>query len=451
MKKIWNFLLVACGLAALSACDTNSGWEEATLEPLAQAQQRHVLVEDYTGQMCINCPQAAKQLQTIAKTLPGSVFVVSMHAPMTGQTLPDLATETADVYAKAVNLPTSAPHISVNRQEIKGQRFLTNRAEWESAIFNAVNTPAAYRIDLKATLQEKQLSLTTDVKQIDAEKRDLNLLVWIVEDVRARQILDGKMNNDYFHHNVFRAALNGNWGENLVAEKDGKFATKVLMQDLPANVANAENAKVVALIRDNKTSEILEAAVLPLGKGISEEEPQSPIEEPQNPEVEEPSVEEPAAEDYIWFSTKADGTGDKLYHGQTFECHKAQRFGFTTLDSGMLYIHAGKKQGDGKYEIRVTTLDDLDDPTSGLSQVCIEGQCADTKGEKMKAYQTPFTIGPNQYFVQYLSVHYRVNQNRLDEKATYRVRVAVLQNGEEIAHYFLNMNYDPENVEVIMI
>lgn len=437
MKKIWTILLAACGLAALSACDTKSGWEEATLEPLAQAQQRHILVEDYTGQICVNCPQAAKQLHTISKTLPGSVLIVSMHAPMTGQTLSDLASETADVYAKAVNLPTSAPHISVNRQDIKGQRFLTNRAEWESAIFNAVNTPAAYRIDLKAQVRDGKVVVNTKVNHVDAQKRKINLQLWVVEDIRARQIVDGILKPDYFHHNVLRGALNGNWGEALempnvgAANHEGEY-------NLPTNVAKVDNAKVIAFVRDSESGEVLEVSIVALGKGITDDNEENPSENPS-------AVIE--GDDNIWFNTKFDGTGTSYFHTQTIECNESKRIMKTEVDSPNLFVHAGKKQGDGKYELLVMALDHLDDPECGISQVCVEGRCVTPPLAQRKEYRTPMTVGKELLAPQVISIHYLVNPARINEVATYRMRMAILKDGVEVAHYFLNMHYDPATVK----
>lgn len=443
MNPIPHLLAALCLLAAISSCDTRSGWEDAPLQTLPAAQQRHILVEEYTGQRCVNCPPAAKLLHEISETLPGAVVIVGMHAPMTGQTLPELASETADVYAHAVELHTSAPHISINRQNFKGARYLTNRAEWPASIFNAVNTPAAYRIDLRATLQNGSVDVNADVRQMDAEPRDLNILLWVVEDVRARQIVEGKMQENYLHRNVFRAALNGPWGEAMALPKDEKKSAFRARYPLPENIVDANNAKIIALLRHNLTGEILETALLPLGKGISEASPSD------NPQGEAPSAEAPAGEDAIWFSEKPDGSGRQLRHGRTLDTHNALRIQFTDLDSGILYLQPGKKQGKGAYEMVISCLDDLNDAESGLVQVCIEGNCFNLQPEERKNYRTSFTLGLNEYFDQSLSVHYRLNPKSTNTASTHRVRIAILQNGQEIAHYFLRMNYNPEAVVIV--
>lgn len=441
MKHLFQTLLLICALLPFAACDTHSGWEEAPATLLPVDQQRQVLVEDFTGQRCVNCPTAAQLLKTIAQKRPGKVITVSMHAPMTGQTLPELAATEADDYARELGIPRSAPHISINRQSHNGKRYLTNRAEWEAAILQAVNTPAQYHIDLKTNVKDQQYHVDFSVRPTHTQQSSapLDHLVWIVEDVRARQIVDGQMQPSYFHHNVFRTTVAK--GALQLPQDAAPLQKSLTLSELP-NVQHPENAKAVVILINPQTGEILEAAIAPFGKGISEDTPDVPTPTPDEPTPSE-------VDNYLWFSTESDGTGTTLRHGETLDCTHAIRIEHTELETPNLYLQRGKQQGDGQYELRISCLDDRDDAESGLSQVCIEGECLFLEPSDRKDFRVPFTMGDNPYFQQSLSIHYRVSPHRLDAPFTHRLRLDVYQDGKPTGHYFLNMVYDPSKVTLL--
>ena len=63
MRKIIYTALVAFGLIA---CDNIAEEDRLIYEPLPEVN-RSVLIEDFTGQRCVNCPTAADEIQKLQK------------------------------------------------------------------------------------------------------------------------------------------------------------------------------------------------------------------------------------------------------------------------------------------------------------------------------------------------------------------------------------------------
>ena len=101
MRKIIYTALVAFGLIA---CDNIAEEDRLIYEPLPEVN-RSVLIEDFTGQRCVNCPTAADEIQKLQKEYgKDAIIAVGIHGgPMAVYPNPErgiigLATETGDNY-----------------------------------------------------------------------------------------------------------------------------------------------------------------------------------------------------------------------------------------------------------------------------------------------------------------------------------------------------------------
>ena len=100
MKKIYIILMLAA-LVLVSSCDEISTDERLTYVEPPQAC-RGVLIEDYTGQYCVNCPRATEEIERLVEQYGDtSVIAVAIHSgPFSknkGELTP-LYTEVGDMY-----------------------------------------------------------------------------------------------------------------------------------------------------------------------------------------------------------------------------------------------------------------------------------------------------------------------------------------------------------------
>lgn len=428
MKHLFLYSLI--GILGISSCTKDEPWKE--MGNATGATRATVLVEEYTGQNCINCPNAAQQIERISKTMKTPVITIGLHAAETGYSRPEMATAEASTYYNTYKLPKGIPAIVVNRIAEKDRYYSQDIATWETLLTQAANTPAEYTLGLKAALKEgkinvkthyKRLSLTTDAPLV-------HLHLWVVEDVIGAQKLPTKEVNNYFHHNVFRAALNGTWGEPLTTLAEGTLERQYAV---PAKVKIAGNAKVVALLTERSTGRVLEAAIAPLGKGI---QPGDAVVEPKD----SLSTMKDAT---LWF--KLDDKN--LFTGDTLRVTKAHRFSedFLEMETEVAFVQPGSTHSWGDYTAEIVKLDHLDDPLCGLSQICIQ-QCEEAQNPSRHAVNFKLVKG-FPYGEMLFQVHYKINPARADKEDTYAALVNMKKGDQVVARFRIEYHYSPQRVE----
>ena len=189
---------------------------------------RSVLIEDFTGQRCVNCPNAADEIHSLQQEYGEDMIIaVGIHGgPMAVWPNPErgivgLATETGDnynTYWKVEQWPMGM----VNRGGV------TPYTNWKGLVREELQktAPVALVSDFYQMAGAKsgkiQLSLEGTHGNTTAK-----LQLWVVEDdIKAIQLMpDGKANADYIHQHVFRAAVNGEWGEDIRVEEGKTVVT----------------------------------------------------------------------------------------------------------------------------------------------------------------------------------------------------------------------------------
>ena len=79
MKKIINQItIIIAVILVIVSCDKVNDVRDPNAEVIKG--NRKVLVEDYTGHKCGNCPAAADTLKYLTKKYPGQVIALAIHA-----------------------------------------------------------------------------------------------------------------------------------------------------------------------------------------------------------------------------------------------------------------------------------------------------------------------------------------------------------------------------------
>lgn len=254
--KIKNiFLGVATAAMAMAAASCSNIDEEDRLIYVKPAEVgRAVLIEDLTGQRCINCPDGTDIINGIIETYgEDNVIAVGIHCGPLGfagnSKRVGLKTDTGDEYythwANGTNL--GQPSAIFNRKKGKGP--IDNYNNWAAEVGRIISEKANLSVDIANAYDAKTRTLTTKVGAFGVNGTvSGKLQVWIVEDgIKAMQMMpDGSANQDYIHNHVFRAAVNGTWGEEVTV-KEGETTSKDYSYVLP-ETWNAENISVVAFV-----------------------------------------------------------------------------------------------------------------------------------------------------------------------------------------------------------
>lgn len=254
--KLKNIFLgvatAAMAMAAASCSNIDEGDRLIYVKPAEVG--RAVLIEDLTGQRCINCPTGTDIITGIIKTYgEDNVIAVGIHCGPLGfagnSKRVGLKTDTGDEYythwANGTNL--GQPSAIFNRKKGKGP--IDNLNNWAAEVGLIISEKANLSVNIANAYDAKTRKLTTKVGAFGVNGTvSGKLQVWIVEDgIKAMQLMpDGSANQEYIHNHVFRAAVNGTWGEEVTV-KEGETTTKDYSYVLP-ETWNAENISVVAFV-----------------------------------------------------------------------------------------------------------------------------------------------------------------------------------------------------------
>lgn len=220
MKKI--LYIFAAAAVAFASCDQYAEGDryiENNQEGQGGGQSaftKRVLVEDFTGQNCINCPNAANLLNQLKESIYGErMITVAMHAGGLALNTP-LHSDTAEIYMKSLNLQNN-PAISVDRSFTNDKDGNT----WAAAIASQAAKTADMDINFIITnLNGKEFDIVYSVEFGKDVNEKLGVQVYLIENnITSFQVVPtGGRQQDYVHNHVFRLAMNGIWGKELKGE-----------------------------------------------------------------------------------------------------------------------------------------------------------------------------------------------------------------------------------------
>lgn len=244
--------MAAAAFAALSfsACDEVDEADRFIELPKLETS-RNILVEEFTGQQCTNCPDAHRALAGLSELYGSNMIVVGIHAGSFGideglsPTITGLMQPEGNEYANHWgNLDgIGYPIAVINR---RGGAIPFNSGSWPATIRGELERTAKLDIELEALIDADN---TIHVETLLKSYAEINakLQLWVVEDsISAFQIDNGKVLFDYIHNHVYRASINGTWGED-VALKDQGTLNKTATIKVRDNW-NTDNLHIVAFV-----------------------------------------------------------------------------------------------------------------------------------------------------------------------------------------------------------
>lgn len=260
MKLHRILLLSAIAALGLTACD-NIDEADRFDGPISVEGKKNVLIEEFTGQRCSNCPLAAEKVAEL-QGLYGHdrVIAVAIHGG-----------------GLSVSEESNAKIGLANAQ---GNAYNTywGIESWPSGLIDRSTGPLDYLSwqaevikrfmqDVKADVQVTNLTYNNETRTLsfDVETENLDdatvsgkLQVWLTENdiVRLQTMPDGSSNRNYVHKHVFRASVNAPFGD-AVTVSAGETLKQTYTYTIKDNWV-AENMSVVAFIY-NDTDGVMQA------------------------------------------------------------------------------------------------------------------------------------------------------------------------------------------------
>ena len=234
-------------------------------EPNPNVVTKRVLLEDYTGVQCPNCPAAGELAIDLQEQYGHDLIVLSVHAggmsaPQPGN-FPNFLTTDGTTWYTHFGFDSN-PIGTVNRK-LNGGTYAFQSTEWADAIVTAMQEEAMVEMTADIEYNESNRDLKVDItSKALAEMNDTySLVVCIMEDsIVGKQIINGVGTvNDYVHRHVFRGTINGTWGEeiNTTAIAPEEEIVKSYTTTLNANF-NEDQCYIIAYVANSETKEVLQ-------------------------------------------------------------------------------------------------------------------------------------------------------------------------------------------------
>lgn len=264
-------IFAACDIVEPPYMTDNEGDNGDTTEVV-----RKVLLEEFTGHQCPNCPDGTKMAEDLKAYYGDQLIIMSVHAgwfarPSDGTFSNDYRTEegeTLNDFFGCVNYPIGM----VNRTEYDNSRLL-NYSAWGGAIEAITELPPAFKIELELDYipANAGLDISANVTSLINCSNEYHLSVFIIEDgiISPQRTNDPDyptgIIEDYEHNHMLRKGVNGTWGEVL---NDDNFAfgdtfSKQYQLTLDDEWV-PENCSVIAFVYRTDNLEIHQVEISPL-------------------------------------------------------------------------------------------------------------------------------------------------------------------------------------------
>lgn len=286
MKKL-AFLFSICFVITLVSCDKVSrpivakdvvvGSKFVIKDNKSVSNFKKVLLEDFTGQRCPNCPDAADIIKnSLIPAYSNSIVVVAVHAGDLSRPFGEFinqdfrTTAGTEWNSQSGFYITSWPTGLVNRKKYGANELLLNKSAWTSVVPLAFADPFVVKLDLTTKYDTTVRSLNVFVKATfnQSYPNDVKIIALYLEDGITGIQDRNNVTIDYEFEDMMRNTLNGTWGTDLklkpIAAQDTvnvSFLNYPIPTDINGGKGKAVNDKKVSVVvfaYDVLTREVLQ-------------------------------------------------------------------------------------------------------------------------------------------------------------------------------------------------
>ena len=186
--------------------------------------QKKVLIEEFTGVRCVNCPAGSEAIENLIDIHGDDLIAVSIHAtnfatPYTNSEH-DFEVEDGVSILDFVGLPQGFPTAVVDRKLFDGELELQlARSKWAGLIEQELQEEAIASLELKAELSNSgTMNIETNIAFVNPDPvEQYKLTIIITEDniVDPQETPEGKQ-DDYVHKHVLRDIITPFSGQDII-------------------------------------------------------------------------------------------------------------------------------------------------------------------------------------------------------------------------------------------
>lgn len=255
-------------LLLLAALFFNSCEEQRRIiEPFVPSGSRVVLLEEFTGKGCNNCPKGSREIENLLTLFPDNLIAVSIHAghfanpesfPGLGQF--DLrapqSQELIDLLSPIIGYPTA----TVNRTIVSGDIQL-GRNQWASAIAQQLEIDPAVELGITKVFDPETRELKVTVNGIGKQSLsgDIRISIMLTEsgiiDAQLDQDSPGGKVDNYVHNHVLRNMLTPAAGTSILNSIVTGQVFSMALSTIIDEGWNEHNMEIIAFVTNVSASD----------------------------------------------------------------------------------------------------------------------------------------------------------------------------------------------------
>lgn len=276
MKKLL-FTLSAIALL-FCACDPNDQPDDPIVndsnnqeEPTSITEfvstlptNRIAVIEEFTGNQCVYCPDGHAIANSICQQNPGKVIPINIHFGAFANKYTTPNGNTLGNYFE----PTGFPIGMVNRHAFSGSQVLYDRGSWSAYVNQIINEPSCVNVAAYHTIDKDTRQMQIEVEGYYTANSDVEtnrLSVFLLQDsvigpqtgganFNPSQVMP---NGQYCHMHMFRKSLASSvWGDTIFSTTQGSIFRKSYTYKVPSSIssvdANLNNLHVVVMVARNR-------------------------------------------------------------------------------------------------------------------------------------------------------------------------------------------------------
>ena len=231
MKTLLPLLIILCVFTACNIIEEpfkiDSETPSDTTNPTTFIKK--ILMEDYSGHTCSNCPNAARELEALIdiygqKIVPitihvGKTYARPYHVSQAPKYQYDFRTETGESWNSFFQITNlGLPKGMINRLDYTSSTHGIEVNNWNTIVQTIIDQEPNFGITISPNIQSNSGDIDINIKVLNDVQGDFNLLVCLTEDsiINWQKDVAAAPNEDvefYMHRHVFRSSINSAWGE----------------------------------------------------------------------------------------------------------------------------------------------------------------------------------------------------------------------------------------------
>lgn len=268
-------------MACLAICSLSCKEIPPEIPPISPPEgDRKVLIEEFSGVQCPNCPVGAAQIENLRAIYGERVIAITHHAYLTGvlsaplqDSKFDFRTVVSDEILNFLGLPQGIPAATIDRRQFEGENeLMLSPNQWAAKVESELSVDAPLGLVLNSTYDSLSRSFQIEVRVFAQEdiEGDIRFHLGLIESGMIDRQIDGNIIvEEYEHNHILRSYLTNAVGDIISGDlQQGEEWTKIYSGTLPEEQGwwIAENIHAIGFVSNitSGSKNVLQAEEIPL-------------------------------------------------------------------------------------------------------------------------------------------------------------------------------------------